>query len=152
MKQGVRQILTLFGLLLALTACQVPVGPPPLSPEATPQRTASAAPSHTPVPSSAATQTPDPNSRLASAEADRAVQTATSEIIQTLVQGTLAARERTAMASINLTATAILREIQATVTPRTFQSFPSPDGKWLAEVILYDCAQIQPGPRVAQCL
>ena len=96
MKQRLRQILTLFGLLLALTACQVPVGPPPLSPEATPQRTASAAPSHTPVPSSTATQTPDPNSRLASAEADRAVQTATSEIIQTLVQGTLAAREQTA--------------------------------------------------------
>ena len=68
------------------------------------------------------------------------------EVEQTFVYQTNTANEKTASASFQLTATAILREIQATVTPRTFQSFPSPDGKWLAEVILYDCAQIQSGP------
>ena len=39
----------------------------------------------------------------------------------------------------NLEATADVNALLATVQPRLYASYPSPNGKWLAEVIRYDC-------------
>lgn len=54
--------------------------------------------------------------------------------------------EKTRVVEYHQTLTAIERTLRATVTPRVFQSMPSPDGRHLAEVILHDCARIQPPP------
>jgi hypothetical protein len=109
-----------------------------ISSVAEPQRspTPSVAPVTVPSP---ATLTPDRVTREASENIQRSV-TADSEDIA--VSQTTVAYEQTANAANFLTSTAVVHVIQSTITPRVFQSFPSPDGKWQAEVILYDCARI----------
>jgi hypothetical protein len=57
---------------------------------------------------------------------------------------TRAALQQTEMAGYAVTGTAMAQKVLAVVTPRVFQTMPSPDGARLAQVILYDCTRIFP--------
>jgi len=45
-----------------------------------------------------------------------------------------------------VTSTAIVEAVMGTQQPRTYESYPSPDGKWLAEILMYDCMKVDPRP------
>src|SRR5215208_4715260 len=48
------------------------------------------------------------------------------------------------------TSTAIVEAILSTEQPRLYKSYPSPDGKWQAEISIYDCANVDPRPNADQ--
>lgn len=45
-----------------------------------------------------------------------------------------------------ITSTAIVETILSTAQPRIYKSYPSPDGKWQADVTIYDCIKVDPNP------
>src|SRR6266498_724292 len=45
-----------------------------------------------------------------------------------------------------ITSTAIVETILSTAQPRIYKSYASPDGKWQAEISIYDCAKVDPSP------
>ena len=136
------RLILLFILGWLISACNSqPVSLTGLTTDAPSLRTPSPGPSHSSLPPINAAPTPATVSTL-----DGSIQTPAADQQQTRVYAANAAQEQTDIAGYNLTSTAILREIKATVTPRVFQSVASPDGKWLAQVTQYDCAQIAPAP------
>jgi len=45
-----------------------------------------------------------------------------------------------------ITSTAIVEAVVTAEQPRTYGTYPSPDGKWLVQVVIYDCIRIDPRP------
>src|SRR6188474_161422 len=45
-----------------------------------------------------------------------------------------------------IASTAIVEAILSTAGPRIYKSYPSPDGKWQAEISIYDCTKVDPSP------
>jgi hypothetical protein len=45
-----------------------------------------------------------------------------------------------------VTSTAVVDTLRTTVTPQVYHSYRSPDGKWLAKIILYPCTQVRTEP------
>ena len=52
-------------------------------------------------------------------------------------------QEPTSTPDYLVTGTAIAQTVVATVQPRLYASYPSPDRKWRVDILIYDCTQIQ---------
>ena len=76
--------------------------------------------------------------------------TATTEPAETSSPAPIATRTRrpesedlTPIPDFPMKGTAIAQTVVATVQPRLYASYPSPDGEWRVDILIYDCAQIQ---------
>ncbi len=133
-------VVALVLLLIGLAALAMKLRPVPATPGVQPAGSSTPAIS---TPSLPGTPAPDRlETRIAIAYTTRTAEVAPE---QTQVAETNTAYEQTLSVETHFTQTAITNELQATVTPQIFQSFPSPDGRWLAQVIQYRCTQVLPG-------
>ena len=135
-------VLLIFGWLVV--GCSSQESPPltfssPAVPSQTPRPPSAVPLSATPVPTltpgvPSPSATPTPSWELTF--------TPLAQTAQAALQHTNSAYGQTQEVSAMQTSTFIVKALQATVTPRKLQTFNSPDGKWKAEVIVYNCTQV----------
>jgi hypothetical protein len=127
-------LLWLFCLALWLSSCQN--APKSLAATLTP-----------PLPSAVPTFRSTATARLPGAGTDVPVPSVTPSQAATAsaAASPTAASPQAPIPTVDATATAIVQSLVAAVQPRLLKAFPSPDGKWRAEVSTYPCTKIVPG-------